>query len=106
MSETNISMAAEGLVIIEQYCQEEHQVHTVIITQHDLFDLCALVWPEEQAKWIAICAAEGKPWPPVEKNPQAPVREPEGYSMLVEMLGFSIAERGADASPGGLPEAP
>lgn len=78
MSETKISIAASGIILVEQYCAEEQEVHTVLLTQDDVFDICGIVWPAEQARWIEICQAEGKPWPPVEKNPQGALAGPEG----------------------------
>lgn len=101
MSKTVVSKAAEDIIVIEQYCQEEALVHTVIITQEDLFDLCSLMWPKEQARWIEICAAEGKPWPPIpqiEKNPQGAPEGPEGVALV------STAAQAAGAYPADRPE--
>jgi hypothetical protein len=73
------------------------EVQTVILTEHDLFDLCGLMWPDEQARWIAICAAEGKPWPPIpqiEKNPQGAPKGPDGVDCV------STAAQAADGSRG------
>lgn len=91
MSTTRISRASSELLLIEQDCPEVGTIQTVILTSHDLLDLCILAWPHEVKKWIDRDAEVFPSFPPdFEKIPQdAPKDAPGALEYFRKVQGKS-----------------